>query len=166
MKTKYGFACSILVLMLALVACEPEQMLNEAPEYYGTLQFTKDAPSTITLDNQNKVKTISSCSRGDSVTVFMPVLQSGAYITYAIYYWSVKNSTGEELSKNEMKQIAPHKHSCPPLWTFRAPGEAGSYEVHFRATYDFHAQGPLFGGYPTTLTYEGASTVSAKLVVQ
>ena len=166
MKKKNSFVGCILVCLLAIVACEAEPMLNEAPEYYGTLKFTKDAPSTITLENQSNVKFISLCSRGDSVTVFMPVLQSGAYITSAIYYWSIKNSDGEELSKSEMKQIAPHKHPYPPMWTFRAPGEAGSYEVHFRASYDFHAQGPLFGGYPTSVTYEGASTVSAKLFVE
>ena len=163
---KKSFIFCALACLLAFVACEKEAMLNEAPEYYGTLTFTKDKPATITLENQNKVHRIYSCQRGDSVTVFMPVLQPGAYITKAVYYWSVKGADGEDLSKGEHTQIAPHKHTCPPMWTFRAPGEPGTYDVHFRAEFDFYAQGSLFGGYPTSVTYEGASTVSEPLEVR
>lgn len=157
------------VAVLALVSCAPEPIYSYPPEYVKTLVFTLEDPKTITLDNQDEVPSVSECKVNDSVTVFIPVTYPGTYITRADYYWTLKDADGKDVKKSVVEQIAPHKQKCPPMWSFGAPPTAGTYTVHFRATYNYSAQterGEIFGGYPTSVSYEGAGTVKSVLRVR
>ena len=156
------------VAVLALVSCAPEPIYSYPPEYVKTLVFTLEDPKTITLDNQDEVPSVSECKVNDSVTVFIPVTYPGTYITRADYYWTLKDADGKDVKKSVVEQIAPHKQKCPPMYGFRVQ-EPGTYYMHFRAWYDYSAKTEnetLFGGYPTSANYEGASTVKAVLVVK
>ena len=145
MQKKTFFTLSLsLLLMLGLAACQ-QPLYSEAPEY-GNLKFTKDSLYKITLDNQVGIKTSSICNPGDSITVFMQVAYSGAYITEADYAW--KLYLGDSIIANSDKVIAPHKQKTPPMWRFKAPETKGSYVVTFEAKYDYSAQtiaGQIYG---------------------
>lgn len=133
-----------LLLMLGIAACQ-QPLYSEAPEY-GRLKFTKDSLNKITLDNQASIKTSSICNCGDSITVFMQVAYSGAYITEADYTWRLY--IGDSIVANSEKVIAPHKQNTPPMWRFKAPETKGSYTVTFKAKYDYSAQtiaGQIYG---------------------
>ena len=133
------------------------------------MRLTLDDPKTITLDNQENVNFTSSCQSGDSVTALIRVTYTGAYITNAVYYWTLKDASGNVVKEDAILQIAPHKQNVPPMWSFSAPNKKGQYTVHFRTRYEASAQfenGSLYSGFPTTTNYEGAATVNSKLVVK
>lgn len=158
-----------IIGVLALTSCVKDPIYSYPPEYVKTLKFTLEKPASITLDNQSDVPFVSVCNPSEMVTAFIPVLYTGAYITKATYYWTLNSEDGTEIEKKTIEQVAPHKENCPPMWSFGAPPTAGTYTVHFRATYSYSAQterGEIFGGYPTSISYEGASTVKSVLRVR
>lgn len=168
MKNKLILLISILTLGFALSSCAPDPVYSYPPEYQKPLRFTLDKPETVTLNNQSNVKTVKSCNKGSLVTVFLPVTYTGSYITSATYYWTIKGLDGSVIETKTIEQIAPHKETTPPLWSFTAPDSLGTYNVHFRARYEYSAQtesGTIYGGYPTNSNYEGAGTISADLKV-
>ena len=168
MKHKLILLISILTLGFALSSCAPDPVYSYPPEYQKPLRFTLDKPETVTLNNQSNVKTVKSCNKGDMVTVFLPVTYTGSYITSATYYWTIKATDGSVIEAKTIEQTAPHKQDVPPMWSFTAPGEPGTYRVHFRARYEYSAQtesGTIYGGYPTNSNYEGASTINSDLRV-
>ena len=129
-----------------------EIVVNQKPIYgeqpiYGKLRFTTESPSKITLDNQGSFGPSNRCNPGDSVTVFMQVSYTGAYITEADYSWKLHVSSDSVFSE-VIKVIAPHKQNTPPIWRFKAPDVAGDYTVTFKAKYDYSAQtevGQIYG---------------------
>lgn len=134
-----------LLMMLGMVACQ-KPIYSEQP-IYGKLRFTTEPPSKVTLDNQGEFGPSSRCNPGDSVTVFMQVSYTGAYITEADYAWKLYVSNDSVVSAI-VKVIAPHKQNTPPMWTFKAPDVAGDYTVTFKAKYDYSAQtetGQIYG---------------------
>lgn len=147
MRKIYFFYISFIVVSLcAFISCTKESIIGKAPIYYDYLVFTKEAPHTISLKNQSEVNTISRCSVGDSVTVFLPVSYVGAYIYRADYDWSL--SAAEESQEIQIPTVAPTKQQAPPMWTFKAPSVAGDYQVKFKATYKFSADtelGTIYG---------------------
>ena len=168
MRNKNVLLVIVLALSFAFYSCAPDSIYSYPPEYEKPLRFTLDNPKTITLKNQSNVKTIRSCSRGDMVTVFLPVTYTGSYITSATYYWTVKGADGSTIDAKTYEQIAPHEQTVPPMWSFAAPDSLGIYKVHFRAKYEASAQfenGSPYSGYPTSSNYEGASTISSELKV-
>lgn len=169
MKYKSVLLLLAVALGVALSSCAPDPVYSYPPEY-EKLKLTKDDPKSITLPTQNEVDFISSCQAGDSVSVFMFVVTPGTYITEATYYWSLrKKGNGEPIERKTYSQLAPEKEMAPPMWTFAAPKEKGTYEVHFRAEFDYSAsleEGNFFGGYPTSANYEGASTTWTTLTVK
>ena len=164
---------SILLTILAMIgfalqSCAPDPIYSYPPEYERVVRFTKDDPKTIKLDNQSNINFVSTCQAGDSITALIRVTYSGAYITEAIYYWTLKDASGNTIKEESIGQIAPHKQSTPPMWSFEAPS-SGTYYVHFRARFEASAKfenGSLVGGYPTSANYEGANTVKAVLTVK
>ena len=147
-KILFTIACA-LFMMLGFVACH-EPIYSEAP-IYDNLKLTTESASKITLDNQGTIKTSSICKPGDSVTVFMRVKYTGAYITEADYSWNLYVSNDSVVSK-PIKVIAPHKQNTPPMWTFKAPETSGKYSLSFKAKYDYSAQteaGQIYGESPT-----------------
>lgn len=168
MKYKHVLLISAIVLGFAFGACAPDPIYSYPPEYESVVRYTLDNPQTITLNNQEDINFTSKCQSGDSITALIRVSYTGAYITKAVYYWSLKDASGNIVQEKQIPQIAPHKQLGPPMWRFEAPTDAGTYKVHFRATYNYSAQaenGTLFGGFPTSAVYEGASTISSSLVV-
>ena len=160
---------SVVAMGFALHSCAPDSIYSYPPEYKTPLIFTLDNPDAVTLQNQNNVSRTKSCANAATVTAFLPTTYVGAYITTAEYSWMLLNAAGDTIVAEKIEQLAPHKHNCPPKWSFTAPDEAGCYVVHFRAWYDYSAQaenGTLFGGYPTSSNYEGASTIRAELEVK
>ena len=147
-KNLFFVGCALLIV-LGLAACH-EPIYSEAP-VYDNLKFTTEPASKITLDNQGSIKVSSICNPGDSVTVFMRVKYSGAYITEADYSWNLYVSNDSVVSK-PIKVIAPHKQNTPPMWTFKAPETSGKYSLSFKAKYDYSAQteaGQIYGESPT-----------------
>lgn len=169
MKSKNIVLFLLITLGFALGSCTPDVVYSYPPEYEKPLLFTLDAPSTITLPNQSNVKTIKYCKAGDSVTVFLPVTYTGAFITKATYRWT---SDSEKLGPVTIVQIAPHKQMNPPMWTFEAPDSIGTYRIFFSASYSYSAQtedGAIFGEYPSgsgAHGYQDKSSVYGELVVQ
>ncbi|MBQ2435064.1 MAG: hypothetical protein II269_02920 [Bacteroidaceae bacterium] len=144
MKNKSLLAIS-LTLLLGMGSCY-EPGVSEAPTY-GELRFTKEVPSKINLDNQGSFKKMSVCAPGDSITVFMQVAYTGAYITEAEYHWRLYVGNDSVVSET-VKVIAPHKQNTPPMWRFKAPDTEGKYQVGFKAKYDYSAQtaaGQIYG---------------------
>ena len=169
MIKKHILLAFVIAMSFAFHSCAPDPVYSYPPEYQTPLRFTLDNPEAVTLQNQNNVSRITSCSKSDLVTAFLPTTYAGAYITTAEYSWMLLNSAGDTIVTEKIEQLAPHKHNCPPKWSFTAPDETGRYVVHFRAWYDYSAQaenGTLFGGYPTSSNYEGASTIRAELKVE
>ena len=165
MKHKLVLLLSVIALGCTLSACAPDPIYSYPPEYEREVRLTKDDPKTITLNSQDRVGFISSCQSGDSVTALIRVTYTGAYITRAVYSWALKDASGNTIEQTKITQIAPHEQSTPPMWSFEVPAEAGTYYVHFRADYSYSAQaenGTLFGGFPSSSNYEGASTVKSK----
>lgn len=160
---------SVIAMGFALHSCAPDPIYSYPPEYQTPLVFTLDDPAMVTLQNQSNVSRTKSCAKAARVTAFLPTTYAGAYITTATYSWKMQDkTTADTIYIEKFEQLAPHKHNCPPKWTFTAPDSAGTYVVHFRAWYDYSAQtenGALFGGYPTSSNYEGASTIKAELRV-
>ena len=156
----------------ALSACAPDPIYSYPPEYEHEVRLTQDDPKTLTLDNQSNITYVYDCQSGDSVTAFIRVSYTGAYITKAVYSWSLRDASGNTVDKATITQIAPHKQSTLPMWRFEAPSEAGTYNVHFRASYSYSAQaenGTLFGGFPTSSGihgYEDKSSVKGVLEVK
>ena len=147
-KNLFTIACA-LFMMLGFVACH-EPIYSEAP-IYDNLKLTTESASKITLDNQGSIKVSSICNPGDSVTVFMRVKYTGAYITEADYSWKMYVTNDSIVSKS-IKVIAPHKQNTPPMWTFKAPEVSGKYTLSFKANYDYSAQtevGQIYGESPT-----------------
>ncbi len=146
MQKKTFFTMSLtLLMMLGVVACQ-KPIYSEQP-IYGKLRFTTESPSKITLDNQGSFGPSKRCQPGDSVTVFMQVSYTGAYITEADYSWKLYVS-GDSVVSDVVKVVAPHKQNTPPMWTFKAPDVAGDYTVTFKAKYDYSAQtelGQIYG---------------------
>lgn len=162
MKHKLILLVSIITLGFALHACAPDPIYSYPPEYEREVRLTQDDPKTLTLDNQGNINFIYDCQSGDSVTALIRVSYTGAYITKAVYSWALKDASGNTVEKTTITQIAPHKQSTLPMWNFKAPSDVGTYYVHFRANYSYSAQaenGTLFGGFPSSSNYEGASTV-------
>ena len=169
MRNKCIILFAIIAWGLSLCSCAPEPIYSYPPEYERMVRFTKDDPKTITLDNQSAIHFTTNCQSGDSITALIRVTYSGTYITKAMYYWTLKDASGNTVDEKKIEQIAPHKQSVPPMWGFEAPSEAGTYYVHFRTTYSYSAQaenGALYGGFPTSANYEGASTIRAILTVK
>lgn len=165
-----SFLLSLLVVAgLSLCSCAPDPIYSYPPEYENTLRFTKDKVETITLDNQQNLTFTTTCNAGDSITALIRVSYTGAYITSAVYHWTLRDASGEKVIERKVEQIAPHKQACPPMLRFEAPLVPGEYTMHFRTNYKYSAQtesGAIYGGYPTSANYEGASTVRAKLSVR
>lgn len=169
MKHKLILLLSVIALGFTLTACAPDPIYSYLPEYAKPLRFTLDNPETVTLVNQSNVNTVTSCNRGNLVTVFLPVTYTGSRITSATYYWAIKGVDGSVIKEESKEQIAPHKVKVPPMFTFTAPDSLGTYNVHFRARYEASAQfenGTFYAGYPTNSSYEGGGTISSKLVVR
>ena len=170
MKHRHLFILSaVIAWSISLCSCAPDPIYSYPPEYERKVRLTLDDPKTITLDNQENVNFTSSCQSGDSVTALIRVTYTGAYITNAVYYWTLKDASGNVVKEDAILQIAPHKQNVPPMWSFSAPNEKGQYTVHFRTRYEASAQfenGSLYSGFPTTANYEGAATVNSKLVVK
>lgn len=168
MKKAYILLMAVIAMGFALHSCAPDPIYSYPPEYQSPLVFTLDDSGLVTLQNQGNVTRTKSCAKAATVTAFLPTTYAGAYITTATYSWKMLEATGDTVYINKYEQLAPHKHNCPPKWTFTAPDSAGTYTVHFRAWYDYSAQtenGALFGGYPTSSNYEGANTIKAELRV-
>lgn len=137
--------CLSALLLCGMASCQDP--IYSEPPVYGKLKFTTDDPATITLGRQGEVNTSSICNPGDSVTVFMQVEYSGAYITEADYQWRLCVNSDSVVSKT-IRVIAPHKQNQPPMWRFKAPSEGGGYTVTFKANYDYSAQtemGTIYG---------------------
>ena len=122
------------------------------------------------LLTQDKVKTVRTCKMGDTVTVFLPTIYTGAYITKATYKWT---SSSAKIGSKTIEQVAPCKQNVlPPKWTFVAPDSVGEYAVFFRASYEYSAateNGTIFGGYPTSSGihgYQDESSVYGQLIVE
>ena len=168
MYKKFPLLLCAMFLGLTLASCEKEEVISVAPKYYPGLYFTTDAPHTITLENQNNVTRIGECNAGDSVSVFIPVLEPGAYITYANYYWQLC-SGNTIILKTKHHVVAPHRQTVPPMWRFKAPDTSDTYSITFRAEYNYSAQtiyGEMLGQYPAGQSYEGANTLESKLTVR
>ena len=167
MYKKFPLLLCAMFLGLALASCEKEQAISVAPKYYANLFFTTDAPKTITLENQDDITRIDECNVGDSITVFIPVIEPGDNITYANYYWQLC-SGNTIIQGTKQHVVAPHRQTVPPMWTFKAPDASGSYRVKFRAEYNYSSQtiyGEILGQYPAGQSYEGANTLDSKLTV-
>ena len=166
MKHRHLFILSaVIAWSISLCSCAPDPIYSYPPEYEREVRLTQDDPKTLTLDNQSNITYVSNCQSGDSVTAIIRVSYTGAYITKAVYSWSLRDASGKTVDEATITQIAPHKQSTLPMWRFGAPAEAGTYYVHFRANYSYSAQaenGALFGGFPTSSNYEGASTVKTQ----
>ena len=147
---KKTFIALSLTALLGMVACQ-KPIYSEQP-IYGTLRFTTDSPSKITLDSQGSFGPSRRCQAGDSVTVFMQVSYTGAYITEADYTWKLRVSSDSTIS-DIIKVVAPHKQNTPPMWTFKAPDTPGSYTVSFKAKYDYSAQTEVGQIYGESSTY-------------
>lgn len=143
-------ACLGMALAFAFVACHQEGPAGTPPEY-GKLKFTKDAPSTILLSSQDKVNTTASCNAGDSITVFMQVAYSGAYIYRTDYTWEIIVDGKSE--KTVVPVVAPTKQASPPMLTFKAPDTAGDCEVRFKAKYKYSADTEMGTIYGESNTY-------------
>ena len=157
-----------IVATLTLISCASEPIYSYPPEYEGKVLFTLDDPKTIELSKQDLIDFVKSCQRGDSITALMRVYYAGSFITRADYYWTLKGEDGTTLWEEKIEQIGPHKQNTPPIYTFPAPDSIGNYQVHFRVWYEYSASteaGALYGGYPSTANYQGASTVQATLRV-
>ena len=169
MRHKTPLLALIVVLMQVFASCAPDPIYSYPPEYEREVRFTKDDPKTITLDNQDGLVFLTNCQAGDSITALIRVTYTGAYITKAIYHWTLRDAEGEKVAERKIEQLAPHRQSCPPMWTFMAP-TSGTYTMHFRADFKYSASdvsGAISGGYPTLGKYEDAGTVySKKLVVR
>ncbi len=143
MQKKSLFAIS-LTLLLGMASCY-EPVMSEPP-VYGELRFTTLAPSEITLDKHTTLPKKSTCAPGDSITAFVQVSYTGAYITEADYHWRLY--VGDSVVSEVVKVIAPHKQDAPPMWRFKAPDTEGKYDVSFKAKYDYSAQtaaGQIYG---------------------
>ena len=158
-----------IVAAFTLGSCAPDPIYSYPPEYEKEVRFTLDDPKTIVLTEQDSIDFITSCQRGDSVTALIRVRYTGSLITRADYYWTLKGEDGTTLLEKKIEQIAPQKQSTPPMWTFNAPDSIGRYQVHFRAWYVYSAsteEGLIYGGYPTSSNYTGASTVKSTITVK
>ena len=144
-----------LTLLLGMASCY-EPVMSESPVYVE-LRFTTLAPSEITLDKHTTLPKNSTFAPGDSVTAFMQVSYTGAYITEADYHWRLY--VGDSVVSEVVNVIAPHKQDAPPMWRFKAPDTKGKYEVGFKAKYDYSAQTA------TGQIYGESSSYSAKLSV-
>ena len=159
----------VLLIAMTWVSCTPDPVYSYSPEYEGKIRFTNDAPKTITLDNQQAISFVTKGVPGDSLTALMRVEYTGALITRADYYWTLKGDDGSKIAEEKIEQIAPHKQLCPPLWRFQVPDSAGVYHVHFRVEYNYSAQlesGFWSGNYPSGSTYLEPSTIKATLMVR
>lgn len=144
--------CVGVVMALALASCHREGPEGKYPEY-GSLQFTKDAPETILLEAQEDINTVSSCKAGDSITVFMQVGYTGAYIYYVDYIWEL--TVGDTVEKTIVGVVDPVNQPAPPMLTFKAPETPGNYLVKFKAKYKFSADtaiGTIYGESKTSST--------------
>ncbi len=163
-----------LVLTFMSVSCQRELPMSCPPEYQKPLRFTLDRPETVIWHEQNNVKTVNSCEPGDSVTVFLPTVYTGAYIYKATYQWVLEaRQNSEVVERRTIVDENPCKqNSLPPKWTFVAPDSVGEYIVYFRATYNYSASTPngaLYGSYPIssgTQGYEDKSSVYGRITVQ
>lgn len=146
--------CAGVVMALALASCHHDGPEGKYPEY-GSLQFTKDSPGTVTLKAQDEgsIKTTSSCSAGDSITVFMQVGYTGAYIYYVDYIWEL--TVGDTVEKTIVGVVDPVNQPNPPMLTFKAPETPGNYLLKFKAKYKFSADtaiGTIYGESKTSST--------------
>ncbi len=158
-----------MVATLTLGSCAPDPIYSYPPKYEKKVRFTLDDPKTILLDKQDAIDFVTSCQRGDSITALIRVEYTGSLITRADYYWTLKGEDGTKLWEKKIEQIAPQKQHTPPMYTFKAPDSIGHYQVHFRAWYEYSASteaGALYGGYPSSSNYTGASTVQSTLTVK
>ena len=158
-----------MVATLTLGSCAPDPIYSYPPKYEKRVRFTLDDPKTILLDKQDAIDFVTSCQRGDSITALIRVEYTGSLITRADYYWTLKGEDGTKLWEKKIEQIAPQKQHTPPMYTFKAPDSIGHYQVHFRAWYEYSASteaGALYGGYPSSSNYTGASTVQSTLTVK
>lgn len=170
MRNKSILLAAVAAIGLALHSCAPDPVYSRLPEYKKPLLFTLDKPETVTWENQDKVKTISRCNAGDSVTVFLPTVYTGAYLYEADYKWT---SDSELLPSKTIVQVDPcNTANLPPKRTFVAPSEPGRYVIYFRATFECSGateSGSAFLGYPTvsgTHGYEDKSSVNGVLIVE
>lgn len=169
MKKSFVQMGAAAMIAITGVSCAPDPIYSYPPEYERTVKFSLEDPRTLTLDRQNDATYVTRCQPGDSLTALIRVAYTGAHITRAVYYWTLKGADGEKIDEKKFTEISPHQHIYPPMWVFEAPDSAGTYEMHFRATYVYSAsteEGAIFGGFPTSASYEGASTVKAPLTVQ
>jgi hypothetical protein len=169
MYKKFPLLLCAMFLGLTVASCEKEEVISVAPKYYPGLYFTTDAPHTITLENQNNVTRIGECNAGDSVTVFIPVLEPGAYITRADYFWQLRKADKTILEEIKIRTVAPHRETVPPMWRFKAPDTSDTYSITFRVEYNYSAltaDGYWSGNYPMGNSYEGANTLESKLTVK
>lgn len=149
--------CLGLVMGLVLASCHPDGPEGKYPEYAG-LKFTKDDPKNILFAAQNDINTISSCKAGDSLTVYMQIGYTGAYIYHADYVWELV--VGDVSEKSIVGVVDPVNQSALPMWKFKAPDTPGNYLVKFNAEYKFSADtaiGTIYGesgSYSTTLRVE------------
>lgn len=139
--------CVGMVMALALASCHRDGPEGKYPEY-GSLQFSKDSPKTITLEAQDNgtINTSSFCNAGDSITVFMQVGYTGAYIYQADYIWELM--IGDTVEKTIVSVVDPVNQPNPPMLTFKAPETPGNYLVKFKAKYKFSADtaiGTIYG---------------------
>lgn len=164
------FVMLLTVAGFMLASCHRELPVSYPPEYEKPLLFTLDDPQSLVFSTQDKVKTVRTCKMGDTVTVFLPTIYTGAYITKATYKWT---SSSAKIGSKTIEQVAPCKQNVlPPKWTFVAPDSVGEYAVFFRASYEYSAateNGTIFGGYPTSSGihgYQDESSVYGQLIVE
>ena len=144
-KKSFFRVCAGIVMGLMFASCQHDRPEGKYRDY-GSLQFIKDAPYTILLESQDEVNTISSCKVGDSITVFMQVGYTGAYIYYVDYVWEL--TIGDVVEKTIVGVVDPVNLPSPPMLTFKAPDAPGNYLMRFKANYKFSADtaiGTIYG---------------------
>lgn len=173
-KSLVLIASAMMVSALTFVSCKKDVPLSYPPEYEKPLRFTLEDAENVTWENQNQLvqNSVSSCNAGDSVTVFLPTTYTGSYIYKATYKWVLEVQGGDVIDRKTFVQVSPCElTNLPPKWTFEAP-KAGTYNVYFRAIYNYSAStenGAISGGYPTSSGlhgYEDKSSVSGILRVK
>lgn len=176
MRKSFAFVVSAIMLALTMVSCVKKEYISYPTEFYHDedgnyrLYFTTADSKSITVYNQSNVKRISRCKTGDSVTVFLPVTTPGIYIYKSTFKWTSDNENFVSQTIEEVKD--PCSKKFPPMYSFKAPDVPGTYNVYFRATFNYSAQaenGTLFGGFPTSSGihgYEDKSSVKGVLEVK
>ena len=176
MRKSFAFVVLAIMLALTMASCVKNEYISYPTEFYRDgsgnyrLYFTTDDPKSITVHNQNAVKRISRCKAGDSVTVFLPVVTPGIYIYKSTFKWTSDNENF--VSRTIVEEKDPCSKKFPPMYSFKAPDVPGTYNVYFRATFNYSAQaenGTILGGFPSSSGihgYEDKSSVKGVLEVK